>query len=102
MWMTGIIEPSIFLDTDGIDDQSISVPSTGRVSEPGGLALIRQWPAVDKYLPVRMVRLKEHHNESRRLNHFSRSVVTVEICHTVRKTTPARSVLGVVRQALFV
>ena len=82
--MAGVIEPGGFVDTHRIDDQSIFIPFTDRVSIPGGLPIFGEWPAVGKYLAVGMVGLEQYGNESGNLNDFAGSEVPVEVCHTMR------------------
>src|SRR5437867_5128142 len=102
MRMAIVIDPGRLVDTHRIHDQSIFVPFTDRVSVPGRLAVLGERPAVGKYLAIGMVRLEQYGDESGNLNDLTGSEVTVEVRHTVRKTTPARPVLGMVSQALLV
>src|SRR5262249_30280719 len=102
MRMAVVIEPGRLVNTDRIHDQRIFVPFTDRISVPRGLAVLGERPAVGKYLAVGMVRLEQYGDEPGSLNDLTGSEVTVEVRHTVRKTTPARPVLGMVSQALLV
>src|SRR5437899_1270294 len=100
--MAVVIEPGGFVDTDCIHDQSIFVPFTDRVSVPCRLAVLGERPTVGKYLAVGMVGLEQYGDEPGSLNDFTGSEMPVEVRHTVRKTTTARPVFGMVSQPFLV
>src|SRR5438128_12698016 len=86
MRMAREIEPSLFLEADSIDDQSVTIPFADRISEPRRLAFLGQRPPIRENLPVVVVRLKEQHDQAGLLNDLPRRGVTIGIRHAVWET----------------
>src|SRR5260370_622946 len=94
--MAVIVQPRFVVNAHSVDNQSVSVPFANGISVPRGIAVLRQRTSIREYLPVGMVGLKQHHQESRALNDFARSEVTIEIRHALREAWPTRPLFCIV------
>src|SRR5579883_1888474 len=64
MLMAGGIEPASVTDSDGIDDQLVSLVMADRISIPSRIQVLRMVPSVGKDPPEIVIDFEEHHGHS--------------------------------------
>src|SRR5205085_2349159 len=90
-----VIDPSPFIEPNGIHNESISVPFPNRrVAEPLWIGILRKFAAVDPDFPQHASPLEKLEKAIFRLDHFKRSTEKQNTWITERITLPG----GVISQ----
>ena len=69
LWMSGAVEPAPVVEPRGGHDQRVPLPSSDRVSQPGGIGILGKIAAIGEHGSMRAVgRLVQHHDQRRSLD----------------------------------
>ena len=101
--VAAVVKPRLFVDADGIDHQSVTLPFPDRIPEPRGIGVFRQRAAVSENLPMLIEFLVEHHGFPQRLDDLERDVRNQHgIRHAMRQAVQLRVICAPPVLALLV
>src|SRR6266478_9229792 len=92
--MPADIQPGFVVETGGIDNESVSLPSANGIAHPARVRIFRMVPSIGENLAHEVTVLEEHDRAARDLKDFNRVGVGIDIRHPRRKTTKIRVVRG--------
>src|SRR6266516_594663 len=72
--VSGIIEPALIIESDGLGNERVAFPSANRISEPGLRRFGRKSATVGEDLPIVIELLIEEHNDVRCLDDLERKI----------------------------
>src|SRR6266571_5263775 len=72
--VSGIIEPALIIESDGLGNERVAFPSANRISEPGLGRFGRKSATVGEDLPIVIELLIEEHNDVRCLDDLERKI----------------------------
>src|SRR5258706_14715281 len=91
VWMAVVIEPGFIVESDGVNDERISLPLSDRIAHPCGRQILGMLPAVREDLADEVMVLKQHDHLARALQDFHwLASYQINAWHAGRKTVDDR------------
>jgi hypothetical protein len=97
MWMTGVVQPRLVIETCRLDDERVPVPTAFRVSHPRWLRIARERViVVEEDLPEGRARFVEDDESARELDDLLRERYAVDTRESRRQAEALRIILAIV------